>query len=272
MDLVKHTEVADFRSRTAEARRVKTRLRILEAAFDLFDQRGVDKVTVEDVRHAAKLSRGTFYNYFATYEAMLLSIAADISAQINREQSEFFDALPDLTLRLSLNMRYFITRIVSDRSCGEILLRAGPLVGALNEGMRRHVEAEIADAALQGVIEVPSIPVAIEFGYSIGTAMIRRAIGPAADANDIEYASLMMLRAFGVGEAKASRAANAPLPAMPKATLRELIFSRQERRSRDDRNPAAADLDLRAAPPTPEARGRARKAPVRSVVAKAKRI
>ena len=56
----------DFRTRTGQARRARTRSKILSAAFELFDKRGVDRVTVEHVRERAGLARGSFYNYFVT--------------------------------------------------------------------------------------------------------------------------------------------------------------------------------------------------------------
>ena len=54
--------VVNFRMRTGQARRARTRAKILSTAFALFDQRGVDQVTVEDVRALAGLARGSFYN------------------------------------------------------------------------------------------------------------------------------------------------------------------------------------------------------------------
>src|SRR5713226_1501874 len=100
------TASPDFRTRTARVRREKTRRRILEAAFSLFDERGVNRVSVDDVREAAGLSRGSFYNYFSTYESMLIEIAATIATQINQEQSEYFGAIPDLAERICQNIRY----------------------------------------------------------------------------------------------------------------------------------------------------------------------
>src|ERR1700736_3699636 len=116
----------NFRTRTGQARRARTRARILTTAFALFDERGVDRVTVEDVRSTAGLARGSFYNYFLTYEHMLNELAAQISRQINIEQSERFDGIANLVERMWCNLRYFIIRGGSDRSCSEILIRVTP--------------------------------------------------------------------------------------------------------------------------------------------------
>jgi len=75
---VTNSAVVNFRTRTGQARRARTRANILSTAFALFDERGVDQVTVEDVRESAGLARGSFYNYFLTYEHMLKELAAQI--------------------------------------------------------------------------------------------------------------------------------------------------------------------------------------------------
>src|ERR1700734_1162069 len=102
--------VVNFRTRTGQVRRARTRARILSTAFALFDQHSVDQVTVEDVRASAGLARGSFYNYFLTYEHMLKELAAEIGRQINVGQSERFDEVANMAERVWCNVRYSILR------------------------------------------------------------------------------------------------------------------------------------------------------------------
>src|ERR1700680_1270892 len=113
----------NFRTRTGQARRARTRAKILSTAFALFDERRVEQVTVEDVREAAGLARGSFYNYFLTYEHMLKEMAAQSGRQLNKEQSERFDGVANLAEQTWHNVRSGILRAASDRSCSEILVR-----------------------------------------------------------------------------------------------------------------------------------------------------
>jgi TetR/AcrR family transcriptional regulator, cholesterol catabolism regulator len=48
----------------------ETRRRILEAALELFSQRGVDAVTVEEIAERADYARGTVFNHFTTKESL----------------------------------------------------------------------------------------------------------------------------------------------------------------------------------------------------------
>lgn len=58
----------DLRAR----RRTATRLEVREAALTLFEQRGVDRTTVDEIAHAAGISQRTFFRYFATKEECVL--------------------------------------------------------------------------------------------------------------------------------------------------------------------------------------------------------
>lgn len=216
--------VVNFRTRTGQARRARTRAKILSTAFALFDERGIDQVTVEDVRETAGLSRGSFYNYFLTFEDMLKELAAQISKQINVEQSERFDDVPNMAERIWSNVRYSILRTNSDRACGEILVRVTPLVGALNEHMRKHSQRTQRLSIKTKAIDVPSADVALDIGFGLITVMIRRGLNAGVNLKEIEAAGLMLLRAYGVPETEARRISRLPLPALPPFQLRAAVI------------------------------------------------
>jgi AcrR family transcriptional regulator len=215
----------DFRTRTGQARRARTRSKILSAAFELLDKRGVDRVTVEDVREKAGLARGSFYNYFVTYEEMLKALASDLAQQINREQSERFESVSNLAERIWSHLRYAILRGASDRSCTEILVRITPLVGPLNEEMRAHAERTVRTSVKSKAIDVPSASVALDLGFGLSTMMWQRALKARIDAKDLEAAGLMLMRAYGVPEVEARRISRLPLPKLPDVPLRTAVIN-----------------------------------------------
>jgi AcrR family transcriptional regulator len=183
---------------------------------------------VEHVRETAGLARGSFYNYFPTYEDMLKDLAAQISRQINLEQSARFDGVENLGERLWCNAQYFILRAASDRACSEILIRIAPLVGPLNENMREHAEQDIRLAIRRKSIRVPLSAVALDIGYGVATVMIRRALTSAINRKEIEAAGLMLLRAYGVPESEAQRISRLPLPTLPELPLRAAVIGNIE--------------------------------------------
>jgi AcrR family transcriptional regulator len=215
----------NFRTRTGQMRRARTRAKILSTAFALFDERSVDQVTVEDVRASAGLARGSFYNYFLTYEHMLKEMAAEISRQINIEQTERFGAMGNLVERMWCNVRYFVLRAASDRSCSEILIRVTPLLGPLNDHMRRAAERDIRQSVKRKLINVPSAGVALDLGYGLAAVMVRRALQSGIDAKEVDAAGLLLLRAFGLKEIEARRISRLPWPALPGTPLRAAVIT-----------------------------------------------
>jgi len=215
----------NFRTRTGQVRRARTRARILSTAFELFDERSVDQVTVEDVRASAGLARGSFYNYFLTYEHMLKELAAEISRQINIEQTARFEGVENLVERMWCNVRYFILRAASDRSCSEILIRVTPLLGPLNNKMRLAAERSIRQSIKGKLINVPSAAVALDLGYGLAAVMIRRALQGGIDLRELDAAGLLLLRAFGVKEIEARRISRLPLAALPEIRLRTAVIN-----------------------------------------------
>jgi AcrR family transcriptional regulator len=215
---------ADFRTETGKARRARTRRRIAEAAFGLFDARGVGTVTVDDVRHAASLSRGSFYNYFATFEAMLFELGGDITTQINREQDQFGDE-PDVGIRVFQFMRYFMLRAVSDRACSEILLRVMPLVGAPTPQMRQHATRTRREAMKQGASSRELPELSMEIGYGVCAVVLRRALVRGPDKAEISEAAGIVLKMQGMPPDMLEALKAVPLPKMPKRSLREAVLN-----------------------------------------------
>ena len=56
-------------------KRISTKSRIVQAAWNLFYKKGYEQTTVEDIISASKTSKGTFYHYFKGKEALLNSLS-----------------------------------------------------------------------------------------------------------------------------------------------------------------------------------------------------
>jgi AcrR family transcriptional regulator len=65
-----------------ERKKLETRQSLMEAALQLFGERGYEATTVEDITSAADVAKGTFFNYFETKEAILPAIAASRLEQL----------------------------------------------------------------------------------------------------------------------------------------------------------------------------------------------
>ncbi|RNF84475.1 TetR/AcrR family transcriptional regulator [Montanilutibacter psychrotolerans] len=70
-------------------KRQRTRDRLAQVAFELFETHGYDAVTMDQIATAAEVARGTLYNHFAVKEAVL---AYWMHAQLARDLTPLMEA------------------------------------------------------------------------------------------------------------------------------------------------------------------------------------
>jgi len=58
-----------------ERKKLETRQRLLDEALALFREKGYDETTVEEITERADVSKGTFFNYFSSKQALLSELA-----------------------------------------------------------------------------------------------------------------------------------------------------------------------------------------------------
>jgi TetR/AcrR family transcriptional regulator, cholesterol catabolism regulator len=88
-----------------ERKKRETRQRLMEAALELFHEHGYDATTVEQIAEAADVAKGTFFNYFATKEAILPAIAARLLQQLEEMLSSERGAPASPVARIKLALR-----------------------------------------------------------------------------------------------------------------------------------------------------------------------
>ncbi|HEX5366238.1 MAG TPA: TetR/AcrR family transcriptional regulator [Acidimicrobiales bacterium] len=80
---------------TPTARSTATRQRLLDAALEVFDRRGVHDARIDDVCRAAGVARATFYRYFDGKDDVLLALHDELAAEILRVADALGPVTPD---------------------------------------------------------------------------------------------------------------------------------------------------------------------------------
>ena len=70
---------------TVEGKKQEKRRALLDAAYELFLERGTSKTSVEDITSRAKVGKGTFYLYFADKGSVTQALLARVSYQLLSE-------------------------------------------------------------------------------------------------------------------------------------------------------------------------------------------
>jgi AcrR family transcriptional regulator len=66
-------------------KKAETRARIVAEAMRLFGERGIDRVTVDEIARVADVGKGTVYNYFQTKEDIALAFMADVERTVQAQ-------------------------------------------------------------------------------------------------------------------------------------------------------------------------------------------
>ena len=74
-----------------------TKRRLYETAVALFEKTDFDKVSVDAIVKAAGVAKGTFYIYFESKDAMILSLLTEYVQNIDSDYKAHIDSLPEGT-------------------------------------------------------------------------------------------------------------------------------------------------------------------------------
>jgi AcrR family transcriptional regulator len=153
-----------------ERRTRETRRRILEAALELFGERGTDAVTVEEIADRADVARGTVFNHFASKDSLceglgelqveLIQEAVQegrISGTAGEKIAQALRMMADFPGRSPESCRQILTRALTCMNPGEL---SGPalqvflmLQSWVEEGQRSgEFRADVPSCELAGFI------------------------------------------------------------------------------------------------------------------------
>ena len=70
---------------TLSQKKIIKRQRLLDAAYDLFQAKGADSTTIDEIARQAQVAKGTFYLYFRDKKAILDALVFDICHKVFRD-------------------------------------------------------------------------------------------------------------------------------------------------------------------------------------------
>ncbi len=135
----------------------RTRQALLQAALTVFSQKGYTAATLEEIAHAAGVTRGAIYWHFHSKAELYTTLVAEVSAQtegvVNRAAAEGGSFL-DIFRRVMIRLLELLEEDATFRAVQELVLFKTEIVPELREGMKlkaatfRAIEARVA-AVLQ---------------------------------------------------------------------------------------------------------------------------
>ena len=107
---------------TVEGKKQEKRRALLDAAYELFLERGTAKTSVEDITSRAKVAKGTFYLYFQDKGAVMQALLGRVSYQLLNDACEAVERQTGLE-SFAEKMVFVIDHIIESLRKDTVVLR-----------------------------------------------------------------------------------------------------------------------------------------------------
>jgi AcrR family transcriptional regulator len=115
----------DHRVRVAALRRERMRSRLLEAGLSVLGQTEDEAAVIDEAIRRAKVSRGTFYNYFENADHLMRSIADEAGTELMAVTTPIVVLWEDPAERISTGIRAWISLVRQHPHLAPFFRRAG---------------------------------------------------------------------------------------------------------------------------------------------------
>ena len=224
--LIAPRETDNERHTRGARRKSETRDRMLDAAFELVTQKGMDGVTINEITEAADVGFGSFYNHFESKEGIFVALVEWLSEEFANALDRLAGDLSDPAEVIAVCVRHTLMRAYREPAWGQLLIREGFSSRALSRGLGQRLLRDsergiserrfvVADQlmCLISVIGTILAGIAAELHLAASTKRTvhaRKALR-SSEEKFAERTAAIVLQAFGLKRVEAERIARRPL-------------------------------------------------------------
>lgn len=210
----------------ASRRKHETRVRLLDAAFRLMAERGMDAVAINEITEAADVGFGSFYNHFESKEAVYAAVVGAVFDSFADGLDEMVRDIDDPAEVIAVSIRHTLLRVRRDPLWGRLLLREGLSVHGLSHGLGPRLMRDIRRGVDTGRFKTPDPEMAfITVGGGVlgvvaaqlHLASLGSSVAGLSDEDGVsipERAAAALLHALGLTFAQAQAVARRALPSV----------------------------------------------------------
>lgn len=187
-----------------EAKRVRTRARLTEAALRLMAERGIKATSVSEIAAEAELANGTFYLYFRDKSEIVAAVCQAVTLAMHNDMSSGRLLLDDGAARVAFGTQQFIEIAAAEPNWGRLLMWAFSEFEAIKEDISRYMRLDVALGVEQGRFTEPLD----EFVIDTLLVILRAGIQSRLDGADAEVGARTAeyhLRILGMSPTEAHR-------------------------------------------------------------------
>lgn len=187
------------------------RARLLASAMKLVAQKGPAATSIDDVISAAEVSRGTFYKYFPSPDALVRELAIEIANELIGMAEPVVQSYADPAERVSSGMRLVARLAIDHPLAANFLVRLGWPDARGPNMLLDFVKRDLTEGIRQG--RFTRMPIALALNIVTGAVLgaTHCMLAPDCDSDFAEQSAAAALRGLGVDAKTAERIASSPL-------------------------------------------------------------
>ncbi len=201
-------EVQDHRQRVAAERRERMRARLLASALELVAAKGPASTSIDDVISAADVSRGTFYKYFPSPEALVQELAVEIANELIRLAEPVVLEFDDPAERVSCGIRLVAGLAIHYPLAAGFVVRMGWPDPQRPDLMLDFVRRDLREGIRLGRFKPMPLALALNIVSGAVLGATHCMLDPECEPDFAEQTAAAALRALGVDAKSAERIAH----------------------------------------------------------------
>ena len=208
-------KIQDHRIRVAASRREEMQNTLMFSALVLASDKSIHEIDVDDIIQQADVSRGSFYKYFPSVQALIPALANQLAHELTAEIDAVTHQIPSTAARLVITAKLTVRRLVRVKVLGNFLIQLPWPSQNPEVNVFKNISSDIELGIKEGLFT--KMPVSIGCNLFIGSLIggIHAMLGKSSSAsyeNKVLYPALIGL---GLAAETAGELLKAPVPALP---------------------------------------------------------
>lgn len=202
----------DRREEIGRERRVRTRAKIVAAAFEVFGDEDGLYARIEDVAKKAQVTRATFYNHFTGMAELRDALTFEVTHDFLEAVTRAIAQLPDARIRSSCAVRFYLRRACMDTrwAWSMINMSAGGLIFGVETF--REAEQTLREGVTEGMFTLSSVELGRDLLLGTTLAAMASIVRGGMPDDYPEVVAGRILFGLGVPFEEALLCAQMPLP------------------------------------------------------------
>jgi AcrR family transcriptional regulator len=228
--MVERSNTRRFTNKAAtEAKRMRTRALLMDAAVSVFARRGVEGAAVSEIAAEAAVAIGTFYYHFKDKSELVDIVGHEVAAQLVAEVDEVMASISNGTERVALGTQCFLRFAAADPEWGRLIVNALTDMRDFRDRISAGIRKDVAIGVKQKGFEIPVNELLLTSVLVVVATGLRAILsGEKARPTEIQTAS-MVLQLLGLPARKAHDLVSEVSPLLSQIALRPKATTEKSR-------------------------------------------